>query len=1133
MNTTNKGINYNFDDHLEFKDVHTIETAEGFSFQISELQKNPVDIRVNSNTNLILTQKNINSRVLVDRTRTQRNIISIPDKLTTYLAPVKNTAINLPSQFIAIDESLTIDEITCTGIDAEVETINNSISGIENRHFFELEFLKTAGNFVKISHYDTRKTLYLTYNHMADRLYFDFENAPGMSSRVVNGGCFSLTEYSDLRRNPQIFEYRLDDRYGYITLSKSRPREDSPGLETVDISSEQGFLRAIPSSILSLGALDSQPSFKIDLPTDISSEELRSSIVSYDRVDLDINPDTIIPDTKQNILLYDEFKSGKNVPVNMIFLKNQFPNTFEHTTNNIVPGSNRADYRDYTSIISGNSQIRGTDKVGVIFNDHTAEIKLKPSQLTYFHLPVETYPYNKLYISDSGLIESGAIFGDAPVNSDKIFKKLASYKQSTPNGTPTDDLIGVWACSWLYSPTGEAADAIWVDRYYDSSTHSFTNALQSSITTLYDSIIEVKNNYNVLGENVKGIFDIKSTMMLEPDTYYAYHHIGTSDIETYISKEFGDNIIAQDVISRDLNTETTYPLDSVDTRAGTTISFTIEKDQSASWADPIAYHIIGNYTNNGVSVFNNLKYTPIIYGYTANGSNVKMFNEDMVLLNDINNEVTDPTSSKTHTKARPLIETVIKFMTIIEPLGNIYCLVQDDDNQLYIYEYSMTGGVEEFSKLHGYSGTVHSVCSYDRMLCVYVDDTPISVDLITELVTHKIDSSRVKIDRRQKTLRLVGELYQSGNSIRRVDPLEDKLMFRGDDTEGNVTIKSFTQTPTGEVFIIYSDTLDGGLRDYVVGFSKTGDRLFVSTSITEYLREVGVEWNPSNSTYKCITHYDGNLNQDHQIHIFTEVGNTLRHLKMSSTGSIISENQITSDIDMQSITNFSYFQEDKPNTITIKHKLRNLINRDDVTDIVIDIDVLEKFYGDKHHIIYDFDPQSGTATVYIDGEIHNIEVLDDIIYEDTGNTKPPGKFTFSLFHTDDIRVGSIPYINNSSLSSFIRKQTQPINTNFKISDFKMFNRSLNKYIARQLAIQTDQIDSITWTIPYTKRHFIDSIDKVQKHEIPGNKSNKMSINLHSNEDMDDNLIKDISTDINNKIRDFIPSNVNLTSIDWI
>ena len=174
--------------------------------------------------------------------------------------------------------------------------------------------------------------------------------------------------------------------------------------------------------------------------------------------------------------------------------------------------------REYSRIYTGTNQETGYENPFFGYTADTIELIFKEDKITYFHYPI-TAP-NSLLI-DSSLVKDGAIAGENPYCSDKIWKKQANYSSNSiwGNSQPVGKQTGVWLCSWL---SGNAIDTtvapVWKDRWYnpgyiDPQTALFTtNPITTSI-----------------------MVDIDSQMSFEGGCYYKYFHVGNTQNDTIVN----------------------------------------------------------------------------------------------------------------------------------------------------------------------------------------------------------------------------------------------------------------------------------------------------------------------------------------------------------------------------------------------------------------------------------------------------------------------------------------------------------------------------------------------------------------------------------------------------------------------
>lgn len=185
--------------------------------------------------------------------------------------------------------------------------------------------------------------------------------------------------------------------------------------------------------------------------------------------------------------------------------------------------------RKYEQIFSGTNQSKGYNNVYLGYQADTLELIFPTDTETAFHYPPSAPP---LYLysttsevsSYTGLIEDGAVAGEIPFTSDRIYMKRINYQEQIP-GLPQPPNItrydNTWLCSWLSgSNTGEK---IWMDRFYNAAYYTIDQALSAKAFVYHDKLDQTKI-YS---------YDVPSTLLLYPGVLYRYYHSGR---ET--SKEF-------------------------------------------------------------------------------------------------------------------------------------------------------------------------------------------------------------------------------------------------------------------------------------------------------------------------------------------------------------------------------------------------------------------------------------------------------------------------------------------------------------------------------------------------------------------------------------------------------------------
>jgi hypothetical protein len=621
---------YGSDDALSLKQNFYL-TEQGYNLPFTELYADLSDTTTNNYSNLYLTRYD---------TLTS-NVAIVPpgdlpvNSITTYLATLNTPDINDSTRFIVTQEpDLTVNTANVT--------LSGTIKNIDNTYFYQIIFINDV--LCKVVHSSYGAKRYLTA--LGNTLVFQFDakdDAQGTNSS-------------------QIFYYIYDSKHNIILLTKSLPDNSNNNIceyvgytddvepRLVFVKPEQGLNSPYPPNTAWL--CTPQPGAKVD-------PVLYDAWVSYNRNLLtnsqDINPDRSTTNVNTNLLINTQFNdvaTSNMLNVNILSLKNtNTPENYQGRGNPFQ--NNRSEYlaeddvssRTYHKLFTGSNQSLGNDNINLGYDTYTTGITLPADQITYFHTPQNTYPYIQINVADAGFIEAGAIAGDHPMKSDKIFKKLASAKYTSPFGRVTDETSGSFLCSWLSGSSDVNTKPVWVDRYYNPSKTTYIAALQnnSNYVTIFDTLLQSASSQ--IGD--ASVFDKPSDLTLQPGAYYAYQHIGKKYVNQYIQSfnpSLVDNTFSayldynqQNVLLEGMSAKE-FVFDGNRYTISNSLSAIEESNQftlafngySRNWQQTLGYQLVGNYIHDGFGIFNNNTITSAIYIPTS--GNILYLNTDLKVI---------------------------------------------------------------------------------------------------------------------------------------------------------------------------------------------------------------------------------------------------------------------------------------------------------------------------------------------------------------------------------------------------------------------------------------------------------------------------------------------------------------------
>ena len=439
-----------------------------------------------------------------------------------------------------------------------------------------------------------------------------------------------FTPYSAVSAAVPTFRYNLDDNKIIFTNSTPELSGDDGRLcnnnNVLSLSSIDNFYgdaTAIETCIFNITRYELTKNFKT-LPN--SFVKYTSS---YNTDTVDLNTSTITEHVSNNYFVYSnnynyfqkKQQNTNTVHADLFPLKNQATLHEYYAENNHFNSEPGYLNRVYEKIHAGTNQQTGTDKIGVSYNIGTYDIAFKPNKLTYFTTPSSLSPYTVLHIKDSKIENLGAIPGDNPLMSDKVFKRRIDIK----NNSYSNDTDPTYLCSWLSG--NQDGETKWVDRYYNPTIKNFNQAL--SATSYYKVV-------TAAGAETTETFDVSSSLTFEPNNDYMFYHIGSTDYENLFKaydtqynealnveyKNFKgvpknvNKVLNDDELILDGETFGRVTTNSV---GDFSTNFWLSTEDTTL---PFGYQILGNYFEDGFGIFNTDLVTPnIILPVVNNKSN--------------------------------------------------------------------------------------------------------------------------------------------------------------------------------------------------------------------------------------------------------------------------------------------------------------------------------------------------------------------------------------------------------------------------------------------------------------------------------------------------------------------------------
>ena len=915
----------------------------------------------------------------------------------------------------------------------------------------------------------------------------------------------------------------------------------------------------------------------------------QSDLVKYTKTDNSLDINNSSGSNSFNYLISSAFKTlsanTQSLSANINTLKNYYSPLHEQST---VLNSQ---LRSYTKIYTGLNETDGHDKIHLGYNASTSKIVFKSGINTYFHYPNST---STLPLSTSTLVDSGSYADIVPVRSDKIFKKVANYKNYTnwgdSNSTP---LKGVYVCSWLSAGTtttgglNNTIRPVWMDRYYDPTYINKIGINLSTITALSGILTDSTNNY----PNI--IYDVPSSLTFEPGVLYYYNRIGEPDNTIVVNSlsglqyhfnEWGPSLInkvnsltagkipsfTSSNSAYDVSVKTPYYIigkhpgfiNTVEYdfsyNKGNTLSFFA---YNADWDNIKGDQILGNYFDGGMGILvSNPILTPFFtvnaWNYTSplSAGTVRTYNADLTLLNY--ESYTTFIAANTPAPALATPSFAIK--------GNYdesYYVI-DNSSARYLSVFDPDDLLTKKISLAGAPTLSSGTTIVDTYLVKYPNvDTQF---LITK--SHTVYNNVV-----YNKFTTSGDLVSSSTST-----IYNNFTI---DLSGNPRYYN-TNIPTA-----YTNAVSGYEMWKGTGACVNSNNIIYSLSGNGVSGIPATAWviAKDNIPILGITNPE-NINCDHEDNLWVTY-NTNFLAKINSDGKILWSKQInTGDpiITNYSDRNINFLAQESAGESIVYYALLLDGKSEHIYKIDMNGLVIKKLYipgllpgGDctgfnyQRQYIKPFTRVPGIKAKLVVKDSTLLEPVPIYItlnysvsglavgwhhfaltYDETNNAKlyVDGNLVNQTTYTNPttgISYQIFNYKNNPQLSigassfktGFLNEWIQTPDTylfNGNVADIRFYNITLNNSDIRALAhnYQHNQFNSLSWAIPTETRGYIEEIERFFLHRMPGSKSQHFNVKIKNSAIVDPHVRSIIETNIRNAVTSIAPVYTKLRSIIW-
>ena len=878
--------------------------------------------------------------------------------------------------------------------------------------------------------------------------------------------------------------------------------------------------------------LNNDDNFNIARISDLNEILNQNNWVSYKNTfnanNLNISENKSHFDIKNNFLLTTTIGSIiSSLPINILTLKNQLNQENDQSRGGVFLDENETSLKEYESIFTGGYRELGYDKINLGYTIYSTPFVFKSGKTTYFHVPHDIYPYKKLNINSSKLTESGAIGGNSPLNSDKIWKKIRNYRDTSPYSNPHEEQTGQWYCTWL-SAGNPDTKPVWMDRYYKPSKITPFTALSA----ISNEIIYI-DGFNCL-DLKENISDVKSNLTFEKGSYYAYMHLGKNDYINLITESLSSKIYYENLDEyQGTNFKNLVAIDDtyyfngneygyIDSSKkfdynNATFSFVIEKDD---WNIPTGNMIFGNYVNNGFGFYN--------YNFNTPYSILKLDDNTLQILNNNFAEINNLTTIN-------LTLCGIAGISRINGFENIHAITKD----FRLIEFDLKGTIVDSNSaiIDALSikptDKIYSITNDLNNCYVHTSSGVASINLFTNNVTTKIIkktintgytlSSFIIADDLENIYRFYGSqaifrngmIYGTGDNgylsaySTALDGLSSWIKTSSPICCFNIdNDDSFNIITTSNELCVYDKNRNivktltlSGLNTYSLSAKVFNFCEKFESGVLKNIKQIYCENVSTNDSY--ILQIDENDNQE--------------IIKLNQKYKKIQEN-----IDL---TNFNFnraylkkYYNDK--TYNFKARLLNRINHEDFTELNFIINSEDLATG-MRHFVFTIDSYNGIADFYLDGQLYESKKFEK------------GKYALSNTFNGRIFYGSTAHFNGIPAFQTFKDVTDFTYGGIKIKNNYILNKFLNRFETLYFYNLIYPSKDLKYNMPSGTRSFIDKLEKTFNFNIPMFKSNYFNLKILNSGIGYDDIKEEIENNIRMRIAEYLPAHIKLNNFEWL
>lgn len=228
----------------------------------------------------------------------------------------------------------------------------------------------------------------------------------------------------------------------------------------------------------------------------------------------------------------------------------------------------------------------------------------------------------------------------------------------------------------------------------------------------------------------------------------------------------------------------------------------------------------------------------------------------------------------------------------------------------------------------------------------------------------------------------------------------------------------------------------------------------------------------------------------------------------------------------KSVTGFDYLKKHKLNTtprIEAKIALTNIYNSSTSTHSYSGYTLTLPTSGLKrgwHNFNVLLNAETGRYEMHVDGHLVDNKTIHS------------GRYSYSDIFDQPLTVGSSPYLTKFVIGEQLQQKYSYLANGLKIKNFKLYDTALSYYDILSHYTVVMNTNDMKWDISTGQRNYIDTVERVFKHKIPGRKSDVVDINIKNTLLTDVSLKNELQDKILQNVNNIMPINVKIRQFTW-